>query len=131
MGSNVETVKSGYEAFGRGDIQALLDLLDDNCAWISPGPSDKLPWAGAYKGKQQIVNFFTQVGQNLEFSEFAPREFIEQGDTVVVLGVLTARAKKTGKTVKDEWAHVFKFSQGKVVSWQEYVDTAANVAAMS
>ena len=131
MAANVETAKRGYEAFGRGDIPAVLELLDENCAWISPGPGDKLPWAGAFKGKQQVANFFAQVGQNLEFSEFAPREFIEQGDTVVVLGVSTGRTKKTGKTVKDEWAHVFKFRQGKVVSWQEYVDTAANVAAMS
>ena len=28
------------------------------------------------------------MGQNLEFSEFAPREMIEQGETVVVLGTL-------------------------------------------
>ena len=74
---------------------------------------------------------FEQVGQNLELTEFAPREMIEQGDTVVVLGALAGRAKKTGKTVKDEWAHVFKFRQGKVVFFQKYIDTAADVLAMS
>jgi ketosteroid isomerase-like protein len=67
----------------------------------------------------------------LDFSEFTPREMIEHGDTVVVLGTSVGRAKKTGKPVKDEWAHVFKFSQGKAVFFQEYVDTAANVLAMS
>jgi ketosteroid isomerase-like protein len=67
----------------------------------------------------------------LEFSEFAPREMIEQGETVVVLGTLAGRAKKTGKTVKNEWAHVFKYSNGKVVFFQEYIDTAADVLAMS
>ena len=49
----------------------------------------------------------------------------------MVLGTLTGRAKKTGKTVKNEWAHVFKFSQGKAVFFQEYIDTAADVLAMS
>jgi ketosteroid isomerase-like protein len=67
----------------------------------------------------------------LEFSEFAPREMIEQGETVVVLGTLAGRAKQTGKAVKNEWAHVFKFRQGKVVFFQEYIDTAADVLAMS
>jgi len=38
-----------------------------------------LPWAGTFKGKKEIENFFEQVGQNLEFTEFAPREMIEQG----------------------------------------------------
>ena len=132
MTSNVEATKKGYECFQRGDIPSLIrDLLDDNCVWISPGPSDILPWAGTFKGKHEIANFFAQVGEHLEFSEFAPREMIEQGETVVVLGTLAGRAKKTGKAVKNEWAHVFKFRQGKVVLFQEYIDTAADVLAMS
>ena len=98
MPSNVEATKKGYECFQRGDIPSLIrDLLDDNCVWISPGPSDILPWAGTFKGKHEIANFFAQVGEHLEFSEFAPREMIEQGETVVVLGTLAGRAKKTGK----------------------------------
>ena len=132
MTSNVETTKKGYESFQRGDIPTLMkDMIDDNCTWISPGPKDKLPWAGTFKGKQEIANFFAQVDQNLELSEFAPREMIEQGDTVVVLGTLAGRSKKTGKSVKNEWAHVFKYRQGKFVFFQEYIDTAADVLAMS
>ena len=84
-----------------------------------------------FKGKHEIANLFAQVGEHLEFSEFAPREMIEQGETVVVLGTLAGRAKKSGKAVKNEWAHVFKFRQGKVVFFQEYIDTAADVLAMS
>ncbi|MBV8926241.1 MAG: nuclear transport factor 2 family protein [Bradyrhizobium sp.] len=132
MTSNIEMTKKGYESFQRGDIPALIrDLLDDNCTWISPGPRDNLPWAGTFRGKPAIADFFTRIGENLEFTEFAPREMIEQGDTVVVLGTLAGRAKKTGKAIKNEWAHVFKFRQGKVVFFQEYVDTAADVLAMS
>ena len=71
------------------------------------------------------------MNENLEFSEFSPREMIEQGETVVALGTSFGRAKTTGKTVKDDWVHVFKFRRGKVVFFQEYVDTAANVLAMS
>ena len=132
MASNVEATGKAYESFQRGDIPSLIrDLIDDRCTWIIPGPKDILPWAGIFNGKQGVANFFTQVGANLEFSEFAPREMIEQGDTVVVLGTLSGRAKKTGKPIKNEWAHVFKYDQGKVVFFQEYVDTAADVLAMS
>ena len=42
---NRALVQRGYDAFGRGDIEALLVLLDDNVEWITPGPSD-LPTAG-------------------------------------------------------------------------------------
>jgi hypothetical protein len=72
-----EATKKGYESFQKGDIPTLIrDLLDDGCTWISPGPPDKLPWAGTFKGKQEIATFFTRVSENLEFSEFAPREII-------------------------------------------------------
>ena len=132
MASNLETTKKAYELFKQGDIPTLVkDFVDDTCTWISPGPQEKLPWAGNFKGRKEIADFFARVAQNLDFTEFAPREMIEQGDTVVVLGTLAGRAKKTGKAVKNEWAHVFKFRQGKVVFFQEYIDTAADVLAMS
>ena len=132
MASNLETTRKGYELFKQGDIPTLVkDIVDDTCTRISPGPQDKLPWAGNFKGKQEIADFFARVAANVDFTEFAPREMIEQGETVVVLGTLAGRAKKSGKAVKNEWAHVFKFRQGKVVFFQEYIDTAADVLAMS
>jgi uncharacterized protein len=132
MASNLEVTRKAFESFQRGDIPGLLrDLIDDSCTWISPGPQNKLPWAGSFKGKQEIASFFARLGENLEFSELALREMIEQGDTVVVFGTTTGRAKITGKIVRYEWALVFKYSQGKVVFVQEYMDTAAHVLAMS
>ncbi len=110
MASNLETTKRGYELFKRGDIATLVtDIVGDDCIWISPGPEDKLPWAGHFKGKQEVADFFTRVAQSLEFTEFVPGEFIEQGDTVVAIGRSIARSKKTGKAIKDDWVHVFKY----------------------
>ncbi len=132
MASNLETAKKGYELFQKGDVATLIkDLVDDDCVWISAGPKDKKPYAGNFKGKQQIGNVFAQVAETWEFTEFAPREFIEQGDTVVVLDTASGRSKKTGKAIKTEWAHVAKYKQGKLAFFQEYVDTAAEVLALS
>ena len=133
MTSNLETTKKGYELFKRRDISTLIkDIVDDACILISPGPPDQLPWAGHFKGKQEIADFFARVAQNLEFTEFAPGSMIEQGDTVVVTGTSSARIKRTGKTIKDDWVHIFKYNhQGRLVSLQEYTDTAAAVDGMS
>jgi uncharacterized protein len=132
MASNLEMTRKAFESFQRGDIPGLMrDLIDDSCTWISPGPQDRLPWAGTFKGKQEIASFFARVGENLEFSELALREMIEQGDTVVVFGTTTGRVKITGKIVKYEWVLVFKYSEEKAVFVQEYTDTAAYVLAMS
>jgi uncharacterized protein len=132
MASNLETTRKAYELFQQGDIPGLVrDIVDDACVWISPGPQDALPWAGHFKGKREIADFFTRVAQNLTFSDFTPRQMIEQDDTVVVIGTSTVQAKRTGKTIKEDWVHVFKYSQGRMIFFQEYTDTAAGVAGLS
>jgi ketosteroid isomerase-like protein len=132
MASNLETTRTIYELFNQGNISTLLnDIIDATCTWISPGPQDRLPWAGNFKGRQEIADFFARAAQALDFAESVPREMIEQGDTVVVIGTTSVRAKRTGKTTKADWAAIFKYHQGKVVFFQEYPDTAALVLGMS
>jgi uncharacterized protein len=126
MASNLETTKKGYELFKQGDISTFVkDIIDASCTWISPGPQDKLPWAGHFKGRDQITDFFARVAQNLDFAEVALHEIIEQGETVVAIGMSHIRVKRTGKTVKCDWVHIFKYNQGRMVFAQEYLDTAA------
>ena len=47
---NIGVVQRGYEAFGRGDIESLLALLDETFTWSTPGPAD-LPIAGNRRGR--------------------------------------------------------------------------------
>jgi hypothetical protein len=124
---NVELVRQGYEAFGRGDIDRLLSLFDDNIEWVSPGPSD-LPTAGTRRGRQQVAEFFRAVNEVFEIQRFEPKTFVAQGDRVVVLGEDTSRIKATGKVLSGSWAHAFEIRNGKVMAFQEYLDTADAVA---
>lgn len=126
---NLEVVRRGYEAFGRGDIQALLDLLADDVEWVSPGPPE-LPTAGNRRGRQQVAQFFQAVDQIFEIQQFEPKAFVAQGDRVVVLGTDTARIKATGKMVTEDWAHAFTVQDGRIVRMQEFIDTSAVVAEL-
>lgn len=124
---NLETVQRGYEAFGRGDIDALLALFDDDIVWESPGPPE-LPTAGSRRGKQQVAAFFDAVNSVFDMQQFEPETFLADGDRVVVLGRDTAAVRATGKVVSSPWAHAFTLRNGKVVAFQEYIDTS-DVAA--
>jgi ketosteroid isomerase-like protein len=126
---NLETVRKGYEAFGRGDLDTLLGLFDENIEWVTPGPSD-FPLAGTRRGRQQVADFFGVLDGVLEIQEFAPKTFLADGDKVVVLGVDTSRVKASGTVISSDWAHVYTFKGGKIVAFQEYTDTAATVAAL-
>ncbi|MEV7775192.1 hypothetical protein [Kitasatospora sp. NPDC086791] len=42
--SNVATVKAIYEAFGRGDAQAILDAVSDDVDWATETTSTAAPF---------------------------------------------------------------------------------------
>ena len=127
--SNIDIVQSGYAAFGRGDLDGLLSLLDANVEWKTPGASD-LPTAGTRRGHAQVREFFGVLNELFDFEHFAPLSFIADGDRVVVLGEDRLKVKGTGKTLSEEWCHIFTIQNGKVVAFQEFMDTAAFTAEL-
>ena len=126
--ANVDIVQRIYEAVGNGDIPALLDLLADDVEWTYQGPS-VIPFAGTRRGREGVAEFFSLLGENLEFEEFEPRDFVAQGDTVVVVGYERNLIKPTDRTFEQEWAHVFTLRDGKIIKHWSFEDTAAYVAA--
>lgn len=128
---NVQAVEEAFAAFQRGDIPALLDTLTDDVEWFVPGPPDIIPFAGERRGRDQLVQFFTILGEAVEFEQFAPREFIAQGERVVVLGHSRDRVRATGHTVENDWAMVFTLRGGKVAGFRSYEDTAAVVSGFT
>ena len=126
--TNVAVVQQAYEAFGREDIPGVLDRLTEDVEWTLQGPST-IPFAGAHRGREGIAEFFSLVGEALEFELFEPREFVAQGDTVVVLGYERSVAKATGRPLEQEWAHVYTLRDGKIATGRLFEDTAAEVVA--
>jgi ketosteroid isomerase-like protein len=128
--SNVDVVRRGYEAFGRGDINGLLALLDERVQWLTPGPRE-LATSGRRTGRQEVGAFFGTLNEVFEVQRFEPSEFIGQGDRVIVLGSETSRVRANDASLNLDWVHVFTLRDGKVVTFQEFFDTAAVVAALS
>ena len=120
--SNTEIAKKAYEFFGSGDIQGLLNLYSDDIKWTTP-KIENAAYSGSREGKEALVEFFEKLAESEEFSQFEPKEFIAEGDKVVVLGEFAATVKATGNTYSAEWVHVTTFKDGKITEFQEYFDT--------
>jgi ketosteroid isomerase-like protein len=127
---NVQKVQQMYAAFGKGDLQTLLNSVADNVDWQVLGPKI-IPQSGPHRGRKEVENFFEKVAESYDFQKFEPREFIAQDDKVVCLGYYSAKMKKTGKFAEAELAMVFTFRDGKVVKFREHTDTAALVSALT
>jgi ketosteroid isomerase-like protein len=123
MKTNLEIIKQAYADFSQGNIPGILDALNDNIEWELP-KSAHVDFAGVFKGKEQVLNFFQHVAAQNDFTEFSTDTFIADGDHVVVLGHLTASAKPSGKISSNKWAHYWLLKDGKAVNHYEYADTA-------
>jgi uncharacterized protein len=121
--SNTDTLRDGYEAFGRGDLDGATQNFADDIRWENP-EAPVIPNNGVTEGKEQVKQLFAELGNYWESFSITPDEFIESGETVVVLSHSEAKGKETGKEVKLPWVHVWRFEDGKVTEVQALTDTA-------
>lgn len=127
---NTKIVRDAYAAFGRRDVPAMLASMSDDVDWegvVGAGPN--VPTRGVRKGHQQVAKFFEQMAATADFKRFEPRDFLADGDKVVVLGFYESVIKATGRPFASEWVMVFTLRDGKVVRFREFTDTVALSAA--
>jgi uncharacterized protein len=118
--SNVDTARSAYEAFRRGDLEALSDDFAEDAVWYT---SDELPLGGETRGRDAIMANFAQIPNYWSSFSVEPSEFIDGGDTVVVCG--TQRAGNDNGSFESPFAHVMKYNgDGKLVRGEFHADSA-------
>lgn len=127
---NVAAVQQIYQAFGRGDIPAILNATAEGAVMHHSGPADVLPWARSYRGATEWSEFFKTLGETVDVEAFEPREFIAQGDAVIALGYYRMKAKRTGSSFESEWAMAWRFLDGKATEVRVYEDTAPMADAL-
>jgi ketosteroid isomerase-like protein len=123
---NVAVIRTGYDAFARGDIETVLSLFDPAIQWYSP---DTIPFGGSYEGQAGVGEFFSKIPENYAELNVEPAVFIDRADTVVAIGRHRGRsAAGIGFTIP--FAHVWTFSNGKATTFTEYFDTMKMNAAL-
>lgn len=118
---NIETVKEMYAAFGRGDVDYIVNQVADDVSWNSHFAKE-VPWGGDMSGKTNVPKFFEAIYTNVDVLGFEPKEFIAQGDSVVCTGTFEATSKTTGKSALTPWVFIWKFKDGKVESYEQFAD---------
>ena len=94
---NVQVVQGLYGNFNVGDITAVLGVLSDDVAWVSPSIS-RIPFAGARHGKDSVSEYFRIIAEHQEPQSFEVQGIIAQGDQVVVYGHYVWHVKATDRS---------------------------------
>lgn len=133
MSDHLATVAAIYEAFGRGDIPAIVEQVSDDVQWEAWADNTAqkvgVPWLLPRQGKAGVLEFFRVVAETLEIQEFNVLSIMAGGNQVAAEFVITA--KVNGKaTYSDEEMHLWTFDEtGKVTRLRHYLDTAKHAAA--
>lgn len=125
---NSNIVQALYEAFGAGNVEAVLELLTDDVVFELP-QLEGVPLQPRYLGKDGFQQFLVDRGPSIQYDKFMPQEFIEQGNVVVVLGETQGVVLTTGKRFQHQWAQVYRIREDKIAGIQEFLNTTEISAA--
>jgi ketosteroid isomerase-like protein len=131
--SNIGTVQAMYEAFGRGDVPAILEHIADDVSWEAwevenTAQSAGVPWVQARSGHEGVTEFFREIGEGLEFHDFEPVNLLEGGNQVAATIRIDFTVTATGSRHQDEEVHLWTFGpDGKVTGMRHYIDTAKHI----
>ena len=112
----------GYDAFNSGDAETLAGVFAEDVRWEGAN-DERVPGAGTFDGRDDVL---AALGRGVEpFESFSskPDEWIEDGDTVVVLGHTEGRTK-SGNDLKVPFVHVWRMSGGTIQRGQVLTDTS-------
>jgi uncharacterized protein len=122
--SNVEVMRALYQAFADGDVPAIVGAMDPQIEWREAEGNPYQPSGAPWIGPDAVMqNLFVKLATEWDGFTAHPKEFHDAGDTVVVEGRYTAKHNTTGKGLDSQFCHVFKLREGKVTSFQQFVDT--------
>jgi len=130
--SNVEVMRGLYEAFGQGDMPTVLGGMDPDIEWREAEGNPYQPSGAPWRGPDAVLNnLFVKLGAEWD-GTFAvhPKDFHDAGDTVVVEARYTGTYTETGKELDAQVCHVWKLRDGKVTSFQQFVDTGQMQSVM-
>ena len=119
---NDQVVKDFFAALGSGDKHRLQSLVAEDIEWIIPG--EDWPLAGTRHGHAGLADLLETASKSIETST-EPREFVAQGDRVLVVGFARGKIKATNKTFEDDWIFAITVRDGRLTNIREYVDTQA------
>ena len=129
--ANQQTIRKVYDAFGSGDMETILGSMSDDVTWLHPGNPEQIPFAGIFRGKEGVKQFFATVFEQIDVLEQNIFSIEAGGDKVFVVGYEHMRVKNTGKEYRSNWIHMYTLDNGRVTMFEEFIDTAALVSAFS
>ena len=121
---SLQTIQAGYAAFANNDPSVLFGAMAPDIQWHE-AEGNPLSDLNPYVGAQAIgEGVFGRLLAAIDNFSAAPDRFVDGGDDVIVLGRYGGTMKHNGDTPDAPFCHVYRFNDGRIVSFQQYTDSA-------
>lgn len=120
--TNLEIVKSTYEGkTSEENGKNLANAVSENISWTEAAG---FPYAGTYIGLEEIGKhvFYRLANEWIDY-KFVPEDFVAEGDKVVAYGTYKGTYKVTNTYFEARAVHIWKLKEGKIISFEQFVDS--------
>ncbi len=120
-----------YKAFAVGDIPTVLGSMDSKIVW-NEAESNAYADGNPYIGPEAVLNgVFGRIMQEHEYFNLEDIELHEMLNDKVLATLRYDAKHKNGNSYNAQVAHFWTLKDGKVVAFQQYVDTKKLSDALS
>ena len=129
MNDPAKLVQRFYAALGRGDIPAVLTVLDPHVEWTE---AERFPYyGGTWHSPQAVVdNLLLPLSRDWQDFSVKVDDFVAQDDRVVSFGTYSGTYRQTGRSMSAPFAHSWTVRDGRLSRFDMYTDTAKVLEAL-
>ena len=121
--NNLTILQGLYADFAKGDIPAVLGGLDANVVW-NEAEGNEYADGNPYIGPDAVNELFGRLGGDHEYFNLTDIQLHEMSNNQVLTTLrYQAKMKKNGAILNAQAAHLWTLKDGKVIAFQQYVDT--------
>jgi ketosteroid isomerase-like protein len=111
----LDIARRGIEAYNRGDLEALFELVTDDVEFVVP---DTMANSGTYVGAEGFQAMIGQWDEAWDEFRVEIEEMIEEGDVVIVSVAQFGRGRGSGIETQMGAAHLMRFRDGRLSRWR-------------
>jgi ketosteroid isomerase-like protein len=127
--TNLEVIHELYRAFREKDYDAFLQICTPDLEWIQ---NEGFPQGSTHQGAEAVVeNVFKAFNNDWESWSFAIAQYLDAGETVIVIGNYIGTHRQSGKSFTSPAAHVYDLKESKIYRFRQFADTKVIWDAMS
>jgi ketosteroid isomerase-like protein len=128
---NTERVQTCYEALNQGDVEKAISFFAKDIAWSYPNGMGEPSADGVRHGADEVRDLLLRNRERFSLFRFAPQEYLDFGDRVVVFGNQRSRGRSTELECTVEFAHSWRLDDGKVTHFTDYHDSVQERQVLS